>query len=94
MVAKIVGRGWSAFVREEPLLWDFEGTSEQGLVAVRMLSDHFSSDELSNHLKSSMEYGREYGMLYPQAADFLNSWGIKCSVEGLGPIQFEAPPPD
>jgi hypothetical protein len=30
MVAKIVGKGWSAFVREEPLLWDFEGTSEQG----------------------------------------------------------------
>ncbi len=40
-----------------------------------------------------MEYGREFGMLYPMAADFLNAWGIRCEVTGLGPIQFEAPPP-
>jgi hypothetical protein len=33
-------------------------------------------------------------MMYPLAEEFLNKWGIKCKVEGLGPVQFEAPPAD
>jgi hypothetical protein len=93
MAAKIVGKDWAVFLDEESLLWDFDGTSDQGLVVIGMLSDHFSANELANHRESTMEYGREFGMLYPMAAEFLNTWGIKCEVEGLGPIQFEALPP-
>jgi hypothetical protein len=94
MAAKIVGKGWSASLDEGSLLWDLEGDSEQGLVVLQMLSDHFSAQDLANHRESSMEYGREFGMMYPLAEEFLNKWGIKCKVEGLGPVQFEAPPAD
>jgi hypothetical protein len=91
MSAKIVGSGWSVFVDDRSLVWDLEGPSEQGLTALQMLSGHFP--DIKKHLDSTTIAGREYGDLYPMAADFLNTWGIKCKVEGLGPIQFEAPPP-
>lgn len=93
MSAKIAGNGWSAQADEKSLLWNLDGHGGQALAALRMLSDRFNADSLQRHLQSTMEYGREFGMLYPLAAEFLNAWGIKCEVVGLPPIQFEAPLP-
>jgi hypothetical protein len=89
--AEIRGDGWSVFVSRPLMAWDFDGDS--GYVAARMLNDHYSREELSEADDSVTIYGREFGMLYPRAAEFLNKWGIKCEVVGLGPILIEAPPP-
>lgn len=94
MAAKIAGNGWSVQADEKSLLWNLDGQGDQALAVLRMLSDHFDAEAMERHLQSTMEYGREFGMLYPRAAEFLNTWGIKCEVVGLPEIQFEAPAPD
>lgn len=100
MDTRIAGKDWEVFV-DEYYRWDWrcQGDKyggkgwEQGWIAAKMLNDHFAEEEIKAHWISGTEYGRPYGMLYPTASDFLNTWGIKCEVVGLPPIQFEAPHP-
>lgn len=101
MQPHISGKDWKVFV-DEINRWDWSCRGEkyggagweQGRTATKMLNDHFSQEEVEQHSASETVYGRPYGMLYPRAAEFLNTWGIKCEVVGLPEIQFEAPAPD
>lgn len=89
--AQLRGSGWVAFVDKDFDEWDFEG-DRSGWPIVKMLNDHFSRDVMEFHKSETMVWGREYGMLFPLAAEFLGTWGIKCKVENLPPVTPEAPP--
>ena len=93
---RIDGGKWSVYVDEFFMWrWSCEGDQyggdgwEQGWNAAKMLGDHFPPETVEMHWMTGSEYGRPYGMLYPMAEEFLNTWGIKCAVAGLPPIQFE-----
>lgn len=87
---KIVGKGWEIYVDSDYGLW--RGTGEGFEVPLKMLLEHFNSDSISQYEDTSTYLGRQYGMLYPDAAEFLAKWGIKCDVANLPPIIPEAMP--
>lgn len=91
----IAGGGWKVYVDQEYGLWRGEGRGFE--VPLKMLLGHIPGEKIANYLESTLEYGRMYGMMYPDAAEFLNSWGVKCSVENLEPIvheELQLPPRD
>lgn len=87
---KISGNGWKVFVDPEYGVWRGEGAGFE--IPLKMLLGHMPSEVVRQHAESSLVYGREYGMMYPDAAEFLNKWGIECEVENLPPIIHEALP--
>lgn len=86
----LAGDGWVAYVDEEYGLWRGEGQGFE--VPLKMLLGHIPGEKIANYLESTLEYGRAYGMMYPDAAEFLNASGIRCTVNNLPPVIHEALP--
>jgi hypothetical protein len=84
----LVGSDWTAYVDDEAGVWRGEGAGLD--VPLKMLLVHFSPERISGYADSSTYLGRRYGMLYPDAAEFLQNWGISCDIENLQPIIHEA----
>lgn len=89
--AQISGKKWIVFVSEVLEEWDFDGSADGAKIA-KMLNGHFSAEEIAAHKVSTLIWGREYGMLFPLAEEFLRKWGIPCRVENLPDATPEAPP--
>lgn len=85
---KITGSGWQVYVDSDVGVWRGDGKGVD--VPLKMLLGHFPPDVISGYADSSTYLGRRYGMLYPDAAAFLRTWGIECSIENLPPIIHEA----
>lgn len=89
--AQLRGDGWVIYIDKLLDEWAFEG-DWSGLAVAEMLNEHFQQADIEAHRMESFAYGREYGMLFPLAAEFLNKWGINCEVDGLPPVTPEALP--
>jgi hypothetical protein len=87
----LAGNGWTIYVDDEAGVWRGEGVGVD--VPLKMLLGHFSPESISGYADSSTYLGRRYGMLYPDAAEFLRNWGIACDIENLQPIIHEAMAP-
>lgn len=78
------------FVDSKYGIWVGQGDGHE--TPLKMLLGHIPSGKIESYANTETYYGREYGMMYPDAAEFLNSWGIKCDVRNLPPVISEQMP--
>lgn len=86
----LAGDGWMAYVDDDYGLWRGEGEGVE--VPLKMLLGHIPSDKIASYENTATVLGRPYGMMYPDAAEFLNASGVKCVIKNLPPVIHEALP--
>jgi hypothetical protein len=80
----IAGDCWIAYVDKDYGIWRGSGAGVD--VPLKKLLEQIPPDRIKSYSDTSTYYGREYGLMYPDAAQFLNGLGFKCVVKNLPPI--------